>query len=193
MTDSHPPKPKRRWYQYSLRTLLLLVLVAAVPCSWLAVRMQRAKRQREAIIKTADMVLYDYQMDENGIILQVAEPPAPSWLRRLLGDDFFKEAVVVGLKSDVGDAELEYVERLTKLELRRKGIADDIIDQVAGVIDDDESAYRAALRKARSLPPLDHQSFRHRLGGYLKRRGFGYEVINHTVERIWQEQGHRSG
>ena len=77
---------------------------------------------------------------------------------------------------------------LTKLELRQKGVAADIIDQVVDVADD-ESAYRAALSKARSLSPSDYQSFRRRLGEYLKRRGFGYGVINHTVERIWQEQG----
>ncbi|GAI62019.1 unnamed protein product [marine sediment metagenome] len=41
---------------------------------------------------------------------------------------------------------------LTKLELRRKGVAQDVIDQVTDVIDDDDSAYRAALNKARSLP-----------------------------------------
>ena len=78
---------------------------------------------------------------------------------------------------------------LTKLELRRKGVAGDIIDQVVDVIDDKDSAYQAALSKARSLPLSDYQLFRHRLGGYLKRRGFGYRVINHTVERLWQEQG----
>jgi regulatory protein len=78
---------------------------------------------------------------------------------------------------------------LTKSELRRKGVAQDVIDQVADVIDDDDSAYRAALNKARSLPKSDYQGFRHRLGGYLKRRGFSYGVINHIVERVWQEQG----
>ena len=78
---------------------------------------------------------------------------------------------------------------LTKLELRQKGVADGIIDQVIGSVDDDESAYRAAWSKARSLPLSDYHSFRRRLGQYLKRRGFGYGVINHTVERIWQEQG----
>ena len=77
---------------------------------------------------------------------------------------------------------------LTKLELRQKGVAADIIDQVVDVADD-ESAYRAALSKARSLSPSDYQSFRRRLGEYLKRRGFGYGVINHTVERVWQELG----
>lgn len=78
---------------------------------------------------------------------------------------------------------------LTKLELRRKGVADDIIDQVTDAIDDDNSAYRAALSKARSLPLSDRQGFCRRLGDYLKRRGFGYGVINHTVERVWQELG----
>jgi regulatory protein len=81
---------------------------------------------------------------------------------------------------------------LTKLELRRKGVAADIIDQVVDTVDNADSAYRAALSKARSLSQSDYQSFRRRLGEYLKRRGFGYGVINHTVERIWQEQG-RSG
>ena len=76
---------------------------------------------------------------------------------------------------------------LTKLELKRKGVAEDIIDQVTDAIDDDNSAYRAALSKARSLPLSDRQDFCRRLGGYLKRRGFGYRVIKHTTERVWQE------
>ncbi len=78
---------------------------------------------------------------------------------------------------------------LTKLELRRKGVANNIIDQVVNNIDEEDSAYRAALSKARSLPLSDYQSFRRRLGDYLKRRGFSYGVINHAVEQVWQEQG----
>ncbi|GAH97587.1 unnamed protein product [marine sediment metagenome] len=80
---------------------------------------------------------------------------------------------------------------LTRSELRRKGVADDIIDQVVDAVDDDNSAYRAALSKARGLPLSDYQSFRRRLGEYLRRRGFGYGVISHVVERVWQEQGER--
>ncbi|MCD6453422.1 MAG: RecX family transcriptional regulator [Dehalococcoidales bacterium] len=76
---------------------------------------------------------------------------------------------------------------LTRVELRRKGVAEEIIDQVVKVINDDDSAYRAAISKARRLPLSDYAGFRHRLGGYLKRRGFNYGVINHTVERLWQE------
>ena len=79
-------------------------------------------------------------------------------------------------------------QRLTKLELRRKGIVSDIIEQVVATIDDSESAYRVAISKARHLPSSDYRAFFRRLGGYLKRRGFDYEVINHTVERVWQER-----
>jgi len=78
---------------------------------------------------------------------------------------------------------------LTRLELRQKGVANDIIDQVVAEVDDEDSAYRAAVGRARILPMSDYHSFRRRLGEYLKRRGFGYGVISHTVERVWQERG----
>ena len=81
---------------------------------------------------------------------------------------------------------------LTKLELRRQGVANNIIDQVVDTVDEEDSAYRAALSKAHSLPLSDYQSFRRRLGGYLNRRGFAYEVINHTIERLWPELESRS-
>ena len=75
---------------------------------------------------------------------------------------------------------------LIRVELRQKGVADNIIDQVTE-IDDDDSAYRAVLSKARHLPRSDYQGFRRRLGEYLKRRGFSYGVINHTIQRLWRE------
>ena len=78
---------------------------------------------------------------------------------------------------------------LTKLELRQKGVNGKIIDDVVTTINDNESAYQAALSKAQRLPLSDYRGFRHRLGEYLKRRGFSYEVINNITERMWQELG----
>ncbi len=78
-------------------------------------------------------------------------------------------------------------QRLTKLELKQKGVASDIIDQVVSAVDDNENAYQAALSRGRNLPRAEYQDFRRRLGGYLKRRGFSYEVIKHAVERVWRE------
>jgi regulatory protein len=78
---------------------------------------------------------------------------------------------------------------LTRSELRQKGVAEDIIEQVVTEVDDEDSAYRAAVAKAHHLPTADYQIFRRRLSEYLKRRGFSYGVINHAVPKVWQERG----
>lgn len=80
---------------------------------------------------------------------------------------------------------------LTGLELRQKGVSSDIIERVVSTICDGDNAYRAATSYAHRLPLADYESFRRRLGGYLKRRGFGYGVIKETTERLWQEKGDR--
>ncbi len=77
---------------------------------------------------------------------------------------------------------------LTKAELRRKGVASEVIDQVVDTTNDYENAYRAALSRTRHLPLPEYQAFRQKLGDFLRRRGFNYEVINHTVKRIWEEE-----
>lgn len=76
---------------------------------------------------------------------------------------------------------------LMRLELRRKGVSGEIIDNVVNAVDDGDSAYRAALSRARRWSLSDYEVFRRRLGEYLRRRGFGYEVVRYTVERVWQE------
>jgi Leucine-rich repeat (LRR) protein len=100
------PKPKRRWYQYSLRTLMICVTLFALACSWFAVKMQQAKRQREAVealIKMGGFVGYGYEMNSDGFMrIRGVKPPGPEWLQRLLGDDFFNNVVYVNLTdSDV--------------------------------------------------------------------------------------------
>ena len=49
------PEPRRRWYQYNLRSLLVLTLLVSVGMSWVAVRMQRARRQKEAVGETSTL------------------------------------------------------------------------------------------------------------------------------------------
>jgi len=82
---------------------------------------------------------------------------------------------------------------LTGQELKRKGVSNEIISQVAETIDDSDNAYRAALSRVRRLPMTDYQVFRRRLGDFLRRRGFGYEVISHVIEQVWREYGSSSG
>ena len=82
---------------------------------------------------------------------------------------------------------------LTRLELQRKGLDGGTIELVVDEVDDSDSAYRAALSKTHRLSTSDYQGFRRRLGEHLRRRGFSYEVINNTVERVWKECGNSPG
>jgi regulatory protein len=72
-------------------------------------------------------------------------------------------------------------------ELRRKGIDPDVVAEALDGVDEEAAAYRAAQKKAVRLATADHDDFRTRLSAVLRRRGFSYEVTEHTVNRLWQE------
>jgi regulatory protein len=76
---------------------------------------------------------------------------------------------------------------LVRRELKQKGVADEVIERVLANIDDEDSAYQAAIAKAHKLPLADYEGFRRRLGEYLKRRGFGYGVIKNIIKKVWEE------
>ena len=90
-------KPSRRWFQYSLRSFLILLTALAV---WLGVVVNRAREQREAVEAIEALggyVIYDWQiadtpmsMREYGYFVD-GTPVGPSWLRQMIGDDYFQE------------------------------------------------------------------------------------------------------
>jgi hypothetical protein len=43
------PKRKRRWFQFSLRSLLNFVLICAIPCAWLGAMIERKREEREIV------------------------------------------------------------------------------------------------------------------------------------------------
>ena len=56
----------RRRFQFSIRSLLVLMVAVAIPCSWLAVNIQHARKQKaavEAICALGCSVLYDWDPD----------------------------------------------------------------------------------------------------------------------------------
>ena len=90
MTDA--PKPKRRWFQYSLRTLLVFVLVTSIGMSWFAMKMQKAERQKatvKVILELGGTVVYDDKFQVSGHGGHNVTQPGPSWLCKPLGHDFF--------------------------------------------------------------------------------------------------------
>jgi regulatory protein len=77
--------------------------------------------------------------------------------------------------------------QLLKMELRHKGVDSEIINDALAGINDDENAYRAAQKRIHALGKEDYETFRRKMGAFLRRRGFSYEVVKRTTERLWQE------
>ncbi len=77
-----------------------------------------------------------------------------------------------------------------KNELRLKGVARDVADELVDEEKDEERALHAGRKKAFSLiriPAIDYATFRTRLGSFLQRRGFSYEVSTRTIRALWEE------
>ena len=80
--------------------------------------------------------------------------------------------------------------RALKNELRMKGVELDVVDELVNDEQDEERALRAGRKKAMSLiktPNIDYATFRNRLGPFLQRRGFAYQVVTKTVRELWKE------
>ena len=74
-----------------------------------------------------------------------------------------------------------------RYELRQKGVTDDAIEAALEGMNEEDSAYRAASNRAKRLPRDTKQIFAKRLGDYLARRGFSYDVVREVTERLWSE------
>lgn len=78
--------------------------------------------------------------------------------------------------------------RLLALELRQKGVAEDVIDQaLSNSLQDETLAYEAALKYARRLESAQWDVFREKLSAFLMRRGFSYGTTSEVVHQVWQE------
>lgn len=78
--------------------------------------------------------------------------------------------------------------RMLAMELRQKGVGEDVIEQaLAGTEDESSLAYQSAVKYARRLAGADWETFRKRLGAYLMRRGFSYGTIAPVLRQVWDE------
>jgi hypothetical protein len=112
-------RPTRRWFQFSLRMLLVFVTISAIPCSWLAVKLREMKRE-EAAAAAFEKAGWYIEWDESA--------QGPAWLRTLLGEHFFAHVISVDLfGSELMDSTLEpldAMDRLQELKLWAPNVSD---------------------------------------------------------------------
>jgi regulatory protein len=78
--------------------------------------------------------------------------------------------------------------RSLKMELRQKGIADASIEDVLQNLDEDELAYKAALKQFSKYRSLEWQDYRRKMSAFLARRGFNYEAATLAMKRVWDDE-----
>jgi hypothetical protein len=94
-----PSERFRKHLRISLRTVMVLVLILGFILGW---RVNKAREQRRAVAAVASYggwVHYDYEF-VGGKLTPGQELWAPVWLRRMLGDEYFREVAYVSLVYD---------------------------------------------------------------------------------------------
>jgi regulatory protein len=74
-----------------------------------------------------------------------------------------------------------------RMELRLKGIPEDIIQTALEDVDDEALTLQAARKYLRRLAGLNKLEFRKKLSAHLARRGFSFASINPVVTLVWNE------
>ena len=78
--------------------------------------------------------------------------------------------------------------RALAMELRHKGLDDEVVqDVLAKNVDENALALEAARKHLRKVEKLEWQDFRQKLGSFLGRRGFSYAVIAPVLQQVWGE------
>ncbi len=138
--------PKRRWFQFRLRAMLVAMTIIACGCGWFAYRLQKAQRQHIARMQLATQAEFEFytleSVYETDAWTLASELHEPTTLKKLLGKDFFPvedvltvfqltdpnadlsalgelncvRGLVFTSSSNVSDAHLAPVQQLTQLQ-----------------------------------------------------------------------------
>jgi internalin A len=182
-------KPPRRWLRFSLRTLLVFMLLASIGLAWLGNTLLRVRKQRAIVTQieaAGGRVFYDYQV---GWTAKPRDPPGPKFLRYLLGDDSFAQVVWVDTWGSLGsttsgeDSDLERLAglpELNSLSLHSAGFTDEGIPHILNLV----SLRQLALHDTRiTNGGLERLSAHQSLSGL---RLYGATVTDETMLGVGQ-------
>jgi regulatory protein len=74
-----------------------------------------------------------------------------------------------------------------KAELRQKGVSRMAIEEALVGFDENEAALKAGQKAVDRYGNLAWEDFRKRMGAYLGRRGFRFDIISSVVDRLWRQ------
>lgn len=115
-----------------------------------------------------------------------SEPAVDAAIARLEGWHYLDDAGFARFWVENREANRPRGRRLLEQELRHKGVDREVARSAVDAADPDEgtTALKLARVKLRSYHGLDERVIRRRLGGFLARRGYGFDVIQPVLDRV---------
>ncbi|HEY4309034.1 MAG TPA: hypothetical protein VGN12_06245 [Pirellulales bacterium] len=89
---------RRRWFQFSIFGLLVLVTLVATFCALVVIPARRKHHAVEQIQALGGFVRYDFEWSSTPWP-ELPTPRGPAWLRAIVGDDYFQTVVDVTVES----------------------------------------------------------------------------------------------
>ena len=176
--------------------------LASIVAAWLKVG-QDLSEEKIANLKTEDESEVTYQ---KALHFLSYRPRSSAEVRQNLSKHKISEALIeetlnrlqrAGLINDETFARAWVENRNTfrpsgkpalRMELRRKGLSNEIVQSVLDTqVNEEALAFGAARKYALRLAGLEWPEFRQKLGGFLARRGFSYNAIAPVVSEVWKE------
>jgi Leucine-rich repeat (LRR) protein len=106
-------KPKRRWYQFSLASLIVVMGLASIAMAWVAYERNEVRKRK--------VCLAAIQKCGGFLEFRQSQPLRPAWLMALIGEEWFSEyevetVIFMDQEGTVTDADLAHLADLTNLE-----------------------------------------------------------------------------
>lgn len=86
-------RPRRRFLQFRLRTLLVIVLLLAAPLGWVTNRRRKQDQAIATIESLGGRVEFRWKNTDDYRV-----PPHSKWLRRLVGDPWLAQSIFVSFR-----------------------------------------------------------------------------------------------
>ena len=176
--------------------------LAIVVAAWLRVG-QELGEEKIASLKTQDEGEVTYQKALHFLsyrprsTAEVRQNLSKRGISESLIDETLERLQSAGLVNDASFARAWVENRNTfrprgkpalRMELRRKGLSDEIVQSVLDTqVDEPALALSTARKYARRLSGLKWPDFRQKLSGFLARRGFSYTTLAPVVSEVWKE------